>query len=394
MKIGMILDTSFPPDPRVRNEAITLISDGHEVHLFCVDYSKKQKRYEEIDGIRIHRYFPPKIVYKLSALAYSLPFYHLYFKNKIRRFIEKTNIEHIHVHDIPLAKCIFNVNKEFNLPITLDLHENRPEIMKYYSHTNTFFGKLLINPDVWKRNEYDLIKRAAKVIIVTEQAKEFYLNEINTEANKFVVVPNSVNESFYKNHTLEKSIIEKYSGNFTVLYLGDTGVRRGLMTVIQSFKYLIPKIPNIKFVIVGESKDDDQLKTLILDLGLTKYIDLLGWQDVKLFPSYIKASSIGVCPIHRNLHHDTTYANKIFQLMSFGKPIIVSDCTAQKKLVEEYKCGLVFKDRDENDFADQLLNIYKDQELYNLYSINARKAIVDHLKWEILSQDLSKIYAV
>ena len=36
MRIGMILDKTFPPDPRVENEAVTLINHGFEVFLFCL----------------------------------------------------------------------------------------------------------------------------------------------------------------------------------------------------------------------------------------------------------------------------------------------------------------------------------------------------------------------
>lgn len=43
MRIGMILDKIFPPDPRVENEAISLIENGHEVYLFCLKYNKKEK---------------------------------------------------------------------------------------------------------------------------------------------------------------------------------------------------------------------------------------------------------------------------------------------------------------------------------------------------------------
>ena len=38
MRIGMILDKSFPPDPRVENEARLLMDDGHELYLFCLDF--------------------------------------------------------------------------------------------------------------------------------------------------------------------------------------------------------------------------------------------------------------------------------------------------------------------------------------------------------------------
>ena len=38
MKVGMILDAPFPPDLRVEKEALTLVSQGHEVILFCLSF--------------------------------------------------------------------------------------------------------------------------------------------------------------------------------------------------------------------------------------------------------------------------------------------------------------------------------------------------------------------
>ena len=41
MRIGMILDTSFPDDARVSNECDELIKRGHEIFLFCLSYKQK-----------------------------------------------------------------------------------------------------------------------------------------------------------------------------------------------------------------------------------------------------------------------------------------------------------------------------------------------------------------
>ena len=41
MRIGMILDDVFPPDPRVENEAISLLNNGHKVFLFCLKYGSE-----------------------------------------------------------------------------------------------------------------------------------------------------------------------------------------------------------------------------------------------------------------------------------------------------------------------------------------------------------------
>ena len=47
------------------------------------------------------------------------------------------------------------------------------------------------------------------------------------------------------------------------------------------------------------------------------------------------ASAVCISPLLRNLHHDTTYANKIFQYMALAKPLLVSDATAQKNIILE-----------------------------------------------------------
>ena len=86
MKIGMILDASFPPDPRVENEAVSLVNAGYEVFLFCLKYNQ-EKSSENINGIQVKRYHSNKIEYKLSALAYTIPTYTFLMKKKVHQFI-------------------------------------------------------------------------------------------------------------------------------------------------------------------------------------------------------------------------------------------------------------------------------------------------------------------
>jgi glycosyltransferase involved in cell wall biosynthesis len=392
MKIGMILDSTYPPDPRVENEATTLIKNGHQVFLLALDYTNRTERTETIKGIQVDRVYPPQLLYKLSALAYTLPFYHFYFYFIIKKFIKKHQIESIHIHDIQISRAVFWANQSFKLPIVQDLHENRPEIMKFYAHVKSGMGKILIKPSIWKKFEYRYIQKATKAIVVTEAAADYYVSEIGVDKTKFTVVPNSVKESFFKNPPIEESIIEKYSKYYTILYLGDTGERRGLEVAIKSLNNLKNTIPHIKLCVVGTSKYDKTLKQLVEQEGVQEYVDMLGWQNFELFPSFIQSCQIGICPLHRNLHHDTTYANKIIQTLSFGKPMIVSNSDAQQQLIEKHKCGLVFKDRDIEDFENKVLQLYQDKEQYVRLSANAKTAVEKHLKWEILSQELIKTY--
>ena len=86
---------------------------------------------------------------------------------------------------------------------------------------------------------------------------------------------------------------------------------------------------------MGISSTDSILKQQVIDLKLENHVDFKGWQDVFLFPSYIVASAVCISPLHRNIQHDVAYANKLFQYMSFGKPVLVSDAIAQKIRIEK-----------------------------------------------------------
>lgn len=391
MRIGMILDKTFPPDPRVENEAISLIEKGHEVFLFCLKYHKNEGDIL-INGIKVKRYQSNKLEYKLSALAYTFPFYTHLLKRKIGRFLTKYKIETIHIHDMRIAEAVFKANKILKLPTVLDLHDNMPEIMKLYSHLQKFPGKQLISPKKWKQKEEEFIEKATKVITVSQEFIEEVVERTKISRDKIVLVPNTVHQSFYKNAVIDHSIVEAYKNDFVILYLGDTGLRRGLQTAIDALVILKKKITNVKLVIVGISSTDSILKQQAIDLKLENQVDFQGWQVVSLFPSYIVASDVCISPLLRNIQHDVAYANKLFQYMSFGKPVLVSNAIAQKNLIEKTNSGLVHMEKDVQDFANKVLQLYADPALCECLGKNGKQFVEEEFCWEKTSEKLIALY--
>ena len=388
----MILDKQFPPDPRVENEAVSLIEEGHKVFLFCLSYDKYPLQ-EKANGINVCRFPSSKLEYKLSALAYSFPFYTKIMEKKIGHFLSENNIEVIHIHDIQIARAVFNANKHFELPTVLDLHENRPEIMKFYSHLKTFPGKYLISPKVWKNKEEVFVNRSKKVVVVTNEAKEELLSRTHIVSNDIYVVPNTVRKEFFKAPKIDANLINEFDNKFVLLYIGDTGDRRGLSTAIAALQSLKNDIPEILLVIVGASTNDSNLQQQVKDLDLENYVDFRGWQDASTFASYISASAICISPLHKNPHHDTTYANKIFQYMSFGKPVLVSDVTAQQNIVENANAGAVHIERNSDDFTLKILELYANDGHRIKLGENGKYFVQNEFYWEKTSKELIKLYS-
>lgn len=394
MRIAVFLDQSFPPDSRVENEAYSLIKAGYEVHMFSLNFKGLTPLMEDVNGIKVYRVPTNELLYKSSALAYDWPWFHRKIRKKVKEFIEKVKPEALHVHDMLIAKAVMDVNDAYyNMPLTLDLHENRPEIMQFYPHLQKAPGKWLISIDRWREAQNDLIKRAKKVVMVTPEAIDVAVSETGCDPDKFIALPNTIEPELYLNYPIEKKIIKKYKKGFDIVYVGDTGLRRGLDTAMKALKLILAEVPQAQLVIVGKSTEDQYLHDIVDEEGLSANVLFEGWQDVSLFPSYIKGAEVCISPLKRNKHHDTTLANKLFQYMAGERPVLASDCPAQVSIIEECQCGLIHKADDPADMAEKLLDLYKNPPRASALGENGKKAVLEKYNWQKTSAPLIAHYA-
>jgi glycosyltransferase involved in cell wall biosynthesis len=84
----------------------------------------------------------------------------------------------------------------------------------------------------------------------------------------------------------------------------------------------------------------------------------------------------------RNVHHDTTYANKIFQYMALGKPLVVSDCTAQANLIEGEACGLIHMANNPESLANCIAELFHDPAKALKLGLNGKRAVSERWYWE------------
>ena len=138
----MILESTFPDDRRVENEATSLIKGGHNVHLACFSGQSKD-HYTEYKGIKIHGKKINWFTRKISVGALKFPYYFNFWKRYITSLIEGIKIDVIHIHDLPLIKPVYELQNDYNFKIVLDLHENWPGLLNISPHTKTFLGRIL-----------------------------------------------------------------------------------------------------------------------------------------------------------------------------------------------------------------------------------------------------------
>ena len=390
MRVGMILDKAFPPDTRVNNEADILIAIGIEVHILCFSSIENPQEEENLNGIHIHRLKKGSryISWGRGLINTYFDYYSIYLKSEIDIFIKKYNLDILHVHDLYLMKAVSLVSK--NIPVVLDMHENYVDGLDYYKFSNTWIGKLLISKNRWRKFERDYSRKADWIITVVEEMKNRIASVTNKE--EIIVYSNYVNlEVFYK-CPLNNDLINKYKKYYVLSYIGGFDYHRGIFTLIDAVPTIIQTILNLKVLLIGKGKIINEIKSRIQALNIQNYIDIIPWISPQELPNYFRISNIGVIPHIKSVQTDNSSPNKLFQYMTAGKPVVVSDCISLERIVKGSRCGAVFQSNNHLDLSNSITDIYENFDKYKLMGKNGISAVKNKYNTQISGRELVHLY--
>jgi glycosyltransferase involved in cell wall biosynthesis len=86
---------------------------------------------------------------------------------------------------------------------------------------------------------------------------------------------------------------------------------------------------------------------------------------------YYKESGFGIVPIRKDKYNDFSFPIKLFEYISYGLPVIVTDCNEMASFVKKYNIGLVVKD-DKDSLASAVRKMLCSREKYLIYKENLR----------------------
>lgn len=393
MNILMILDGEFPPDERIEKEAVTLINEGNNVAIVCLNYGS-QTGEELYKGIHIYRLkINRNLRNKLLGTYLIIPIYRIIWKRWLTQLLSELPVDVLHVHDLPLSDICIMLAKTHGLKVVCDQHEFYSNWIVNTAHYNTFTGRLVKSLSNWGKYEKKNLRKADLVITVSEPLQEIYLYEVGISRDKIIVLPNTPSVSVFNHAKTDRGIIDKYRNNFVLFYAGHIDILRGINTILESLPLLRDSIPGLKFIFAGKftGKYYDPLK-YVKELGITDLVEYLGWLPLSLLPSYIAASDICIhVPPAISLEVNNSIATKIYQYVLMHKPVIVGQAAMMRQLVEDNRIGLSINESDPRDLAEKIKLLYSTPSLLSEFSENARQ-IASKYTWEETSGSFVKYY--
>ncbi len=97
-------------------------------------------------------------------------------------------------------------------------------------------------------------------------------------------------------------------------------------------------------------------------------------------PEAMYRSTLAVIPRRINAYNDLALPIKLFDYMSFGLPVVVTDCRSQADLVRELQAGLVVRDSPDS-LAQGLLTLLADPSQAARLGRNGHRAVQEAHAW-------------
>src|SRR5947207_12955568 len=249
-RVGVLLFSNYPADPRPRRAAEALTREGAIVDLLCMQQNERERRHENVNGVNVsrlpfRRYRGGKLAYIGQYSAFILiSFVYLTIRSLRKRY------DFIHVHNMPdVLVFAAAAAKARGSKLILDLHDPMPELMQ------TIF-KLppeSLSVRALKTMEKKSIAFSALVLTGNIACQNLYFVR-SCRRDKIRVVLNSPDDYIFRfrpanlNGSNNRAIEKPYK----ILYHGSLVARNGLDLAVEALETVRRSIPNAKLVVCGE----------------------------------------------------------------------------------------------------------------------------------------------
>lgn len=161
---------------------------------------------------------------------------------------------------------------------------------------------------------------------------------------------------------------------------------KGHIHLIKAAPRVIEKYGPVNFLLAGEGPLEQDLKKQVEDLCLRKYVHILGTWKRDISP-YREAMDIGVMP---SIFEGLGLA--LLEFMALGIPTVTSSVPCFREVIVDGESGLITSLNEENNLADQILELLFDPERASIIAQAALVRVRSQFSIQRLAGDMMDLY--
>lgn len=343
MRIAIFSDTYTPDINGVATSTKILkdelIKHGHEV-LVVTSELPSESNYEDDLNDNILRVPGLEIQALYGYRACNI------YSFKGMKEIKSMNIEVIHVQT-EFGIGIFGriVGEALNIPVVYTYHTMWADYSHYVNPINSTAIDGLIKKAITRISKF-YGDKSAELIVPSIKTKEA-LKKYGINKNMHIIPTGLELEKFdpkNKNEKLIKQIKEKYgiTNQFVITFLGRIAKEKSIDVIIEAMKEIVKENTNVLCLVVGGGPYLDELKELVKDDHIEKYIVFTGPKSSQEVPSYYHLSNVFV-----SASITETQGLTYIEAMASGIPAVARYDQNLEDVIINGVNGFFFKETDE-----------------------------------------------
>jgi len=399
----MLVESQFPGDPRVRNEAFTLVDNGFQVTVIALR-GPGQKPHEVVNGTSTYR-LPRLTLFKKLPDERHSQFWRLLNKVQVVggyvteyayftlaclvvsiyvAFVE--GFDAIHAHNPPDTLVVVGAfHRLFGKKFVFDHHDLSPELYRSrYGTKHSFISHFL------RFFERASLKFADVAIATNESYREIDIERNAIAADKVFVVRNGPDLKRVRPVDPDPALIKK--GCAILGYLGAMNPQDGLDYLLRALRYLAYDLKRTDFycVLIGSGDSLDELRSLAVKLELQDHVFFTGYIPDADMLRYLSSMDICLDPNPSSPLNDVSTWIKVVEYMAMGKPIVSFDLKETR--VSAGDAAVYVRPNDEAEFARAISQLIDDPARRRSMGAWGLNRVHTALKWDITSRNLLAAY--
>lgn len=297
-------------------------------------------------------------------------------KEELNNIINTESPRIIHIHEYEIAYFIPYIKKKYpSIKVIYDVHENNSG--HYYENYELKYGRIVGRIVEWLIYTKDLYyaKKADRVLTVAEYLVDrFSRKQTTTLIRNYPIIERRIDLN---------SCIRKRN---QICYVGGIGYNKG--------SYLLCRIARRieGMIIFAGSISSDFQDDFWNELNHNNNLVYAGFLDSEEINDLLQKSGIGYCALKKTPGNYNASANKLYEYMMAGLPVICSNFPKWKEIVVGCKCGIVVDPDDEDEIAEAINYLISHPDEARKMGENGHRAVEKIYNWDKESQKLLELY--
>lgn len=385
MRVLYIYDGDWPVGAtRVRKQTLALYEAGHQVLLLSRNETRAPRvQHEYWMEVRRLPTLPGGAANRIGNFPLFInPLWILHIRSNAARW----GADAIVVEDLPLAPTALGIGRLLRIPVFYDMGEVYPEFLRglWTFGRPSLLDRVIRNPAGAALIERFVLRRASHVFVVSEESRARAI-ALGADENRTTIVGNTPedHQGLLKVQPPPTELAFLHDRPI-VLFTGILIFDRGIRNAIHAIEHVRKRIPKVAFVIVGDGPDAAHLRREIEQLRLQDHVFMLGWKEHSRLPAYYHAAVVGLLPFLDGGQIRYTLANKLFDYMGAGLPVIASDVPPMRRIISETHAGLLVPSGDPEALGDAIITLLEmDTTQRAEIGKRGQKAVADVYHWSV-----------